>query len=85
MSEKIAVIGAGAWGTALAKVLAECGHVAQMEDPRSTARGMLALWQDAAADKSTSTAGVEAGNRPDHDQVGRAAPKRSPAYGNLVA
>jgi glycerol-3-phosphate dehydrogenase (NAD(P)+) len=26
MSEKIGVIGAGAWGTALAKVLAECGH-----------------------------------------------------------
>jgi glycerol-3-phosphate dehydrogenase (NAD(P)+) len=26
MSERIGVIGAGAWGTALAKVLAECGH-----------------------------------------------------------
>jgi len=26
MAEKIGVIGAGAWGTALAKVLAECGH-----------------------------------------------------------
>ncbi|MDP3177318.1 MAG: NAD(P)H-dependent glycerol-3-phosphate dehydrogenase [Spirochaetaceae bacterium] len=26
MGERIAVIGAGAWGTALAKVLAECGH-----------------------------------------------------------
>jgi glycerol-3-phosphate dehydrogenase (NAD(P)+) len=26
VSEKIGVIGAGAWGTALAKVLAECGH-----------------------------------------------------------
>src|SRR5512145_2976890 len=26
MAERIGVIGAGAWGTALAKVLAECGH-----------------------------------------------------------
>ena len=26
MGERIGVIGAGAWGTALAKVLAECGH-----------------------------------------------------------
>lgn len=26
MAESIGVIGAGAWGTALAKVLAECGH-----------------------------------------------------------
>jgi len=26
MNEKIGVIGAGAWGTAIAKVLAECGH-----------------------------------------------------------
>jgi len=26
MGEKIGIIGAGAWGTALAKVLAECGH-----------------------------------------------------------
>jgi glycerol-3-phosphate dehydrogenase (NAD(P)+) len=26
MSERIGIIGAGAWGTALAKVLAECGH-----------------------------------------------------------
>jgi pimeloyl-ACP methyl ester carboxylesterase len=26
-------------------VLAECGHVAQMEDPESTARGILTLWR----------------------------------------
>ena len=26
-------------------ILAECGHVAQMEDPESTARGVLALWR----------------------------------------
>jgi pimeloyl-ACP methyl ester carboxylesterase len=52
-------------------VLAECGHVAQMEDPLSTARGILGLW--------------ERRPRPDGRQVGRAAaagrPHATPADG----
>jgi pimeloyl-ACP methyl ester carboxylesterase len=35
---------AGAYQRAGLLVLAECGHVAQMEDPESTARGILTLW-----------------------------------------
>jgi len=31
-------------------VLPGCGHVAQMEDPQTTARGVLALWERTAAD-----------------------------------
>lgn len=31
-------------------VLPGCGHVAQMEDPKTTARGVLALWERSRAD-----------------------------------
>ena len=41
---------AAAYPQATLLVLAECGHVAQMEDPRSTARGILALWRRIAQD-----------------------------------
>ncbi len=42
MSERIGVIGAGAWGTALAKVLAECGHeVALWSNEPEVATGIL--------------------------------------------
>lgn len=47
-------------------VLAECGHVAQMEDPWSTARGILGLWER----RARATAG---GRR-----VGQAAAKGRP-------
>jgi pimeloyl-ACP methyl ester carboxylesterase len=39
---------AAAFRQATLLVIAECGHVAQMEDPRTTARGILALWRRAA-------------------------------------
>jgi pimeloyl-ACP methyl ester carboxylesterase len=55
-------------------VLAECGHVAQMEDPASTARGILALWQQ------SGTSERDAETRP---RNGRAAAVGSHAYGNL--
>ncbi|WP_395725644.1 alpha/beta fold hydrolase [Nakamurella sp.] len=32
-------------------VLAGCGHVPQMEEPEATARGMIAHWRDAAAER----------------------------------
>jgi pimeloyl-ACP methyl ester carboxylesterase len=39
---------AAAYPRATLLVLAECGHVAQLEDPETTARGILALWQSAS-------------------------------------
>ncbi len=59
---------AGAYQRAGLLVLAECGHVAQMEDPESTARGVLTLWRhpmDVAPppNANTSIARSEAGRR----------------------
>ncbi|MET0864792.1 MAG: alpha/beta hydrolase, partial [Nakamurella sp.] len=71
-------------------ILAECGHVAQMEDPLSTGRGILALWHHpfevapasnaAAAYRATET--PRAGDEQDRD--GRAASSAPSSYGNLV-
>ena len=58
---------AAAYPRATLLVLAECGHVAQMEDPRSTARAIVALWQ-----------GLSSG-----DRSGRAARAATAAYDNL--
>ncbi len=66
---------AAAYSNADLLVLAECGHVAQMEDPWSTARGILALWRREA------TPEMVAEPRP---HAGRAAPVGSDACGNLV-
>jgi pimeloyl-ACP methyl ester carboxylesterase len=44
-------------------ILAGCGHVSMMEDPLSTARATLALWQDTAAG-SAAPAGKGAPRRP---------------------
>jgi pimeloyl-ACP methyl ester carboxylesterase len=78
-------------------VLAECGHVAQMEDPRSTARGIVALWQgvsksqaggsavlpsDSASAKGAQTDREPAGSR--QDRYGRAARALAAPYDNLV-
>ncbi len=41
---------AAAYPDARLLVLAGCGHVPQMEQPEATARAMLALWRDAAAE-----------------------------------
>jgi pimeloyl-ACP methyl ester carboxylesterase len=61
-------------------VLAECGHVPQLEDPWTTARGILGLWQQV---RPTETAAAD--GHADQDQVGRAAAVRSARCGNLVA
>ena len=66
---------AAAYARAELLVLAECGHVAQMEDPWSTARGILALWHRSARQEIVPEPGLHAG---------RAAPVGSHAYGNLV-
>ena len=66
---------AAAYPRAELLVLAECGHVAQMEDPTSTARGILALWQ---------RSGALHGAAETSPHTGRAAPVASDAYGNLV-
>ena len=67
---------AAAYPNAELLVLAECGHVAQMEDPWSTARGILGLWRH-EAHRSGSPAGP--------GLTGRAAPAGSAAYDNLVS
>jgi pimeloyl-ACP methyl ester carboxylesterase len=81
-------------------VLPECGHVAQMEDPEATARGILSLWQRAEGQRVAAQVvqGQQTGpqtGKPrtdgpldpltDHDQAGRAAPVGSARYGNLVS
>ena len=66
---------AAAYRRAELLVLAECGHVAQMEDPTSTARGILALWQ---------RSGALHGAAETSPHTGRAAPVASDACGNLV-
>ena len=66
---------AAAYPRAKLLVLAECGHVAQMEAPTSTARGILTLWQQA----STSVGVTHTGRH-----IGRAAAVESDACGNLV-
>jgi len=67
---------AAAYPRAELLVLAECGHVAQMEDPTSTARGIVSLWQQAGtSDRAADTV----------PHAGRAAPVGSNAYGNLVS
>ncbi|MDQ2846222.1 MAG: alpha/beta hydrolase [Actinomycetota bacterium] len=40
-------------------VISGCGHVAQMEAPATTARAVLALWQDAAGRPADSARGVQ--------------------------
>jgi pimeloyl-ACP methyl ester carboxylesterase len=80
---------AAAYPQARLLVLAECGHVPQMEDPFSTARAIIGLWRDhpdnpadlASASRFVGRAGSA---RLDQDRAGRAAPTRSDAYGNLV-
>ena len=72
-------------------VLAECGHVAQMEDPRSTARGIVALWQGVSEETGRRFGGPPSGSdvgqgcRTDRepggsrqDRSGRAARARRP-------
>jgi len=83
---------AAAYPRATLLVLAGCGHVAQLEDPWSTARGILGLWREAEAGSTTSarragTSARRAGTSAtvDQDRVGRAAQTRSAGYGNLVA
>ena len=68
---------AAAYRDAELLVLAECGHVAQMEDPWSTARGILGLWERDA----------ESGERPIEPpgHVGRAVRAHSTPCGNLIA
>jgi len=79
-------------------VLAECGHVAQMEDPRSTARGIVALWQGLSEEQVDGPAahpraamsapdvgtdrGVPGGSG--QDRSGRAARATTAPYDNLV-
>jgi hypothetical protein len=88
---------AAAYPRATLLVLAECGHVAQMEDPRSTARGMVAHWQGSSKDKaggSAAISGTEASAQDaDADRVpagsaqdrsGRAARVAATPYDNLV-
>lgn len=79
---RLAQRAAAAYPDARLMVLAECGHVAQMEHPEATARGILALWQrpDRAGRSAPTAAGAGATGR---DQAGRAAPAGSVAYGNL--
>ncbi len=48
-------------------VLPGLGHVAQMEDPHTTARGVLALWERAAADRTGDVTGDGAGDGIDAD------------------
>ena len=72
---------ASAYPQARLLVLAECGHVPQMEDPSSTARAILRLWRD-QGDPPTESGSSSA--PADQDRAGRAAPARSDAYGNLV-
>ncbi len=67
---------AAAYPRAELLVLAECGHVAQMEDPASTARGIVSLWQRAGSSDLAAETALPAG---------RAAPVGSNAYGNLVS
>jgi len=60
-------------------VLPGCGHVAQMEDPQTTARGVLALWERTAADNVgavgddvggvSATQGMQAGATSTSNQV----------------
>lgn len=45
---------AAAYPDAELLVLAECGHVAQMEDPSSTARAVLALWDRKPSPRSAA-------------------------------
>ena len=64
-------------------VLAECGHVAQMEHPDATARGILALWRRSAGGNESAPATDES-RTTDPDLTGRAAAVGSVACGNLV-
>ena len=74
---------AAAYPRASLLVLAECGHVAQMEDPRSTARGILGLWRH-PLDIEAQPDDVPGGRRQSKIKVWRAASARSAACGNLV-
>lgn len=67
-------------------VLAECGHVAQMEDPWSTARAVLALWDRANGALRDGGALVDddGSGDPRQDRAGRAVPAHSAPYGNLT-
>jgi len=78
-------------------VIAECGHVAQMEDPRTTARGILALWREVErpsrpVDSVTVPAEASSGgSRPDvagagsnDNPSGRAVRVLGAPYDNLV-
>jgi len=87
---------AAAYPRAQLLVLAECGHVAQMEDPWSTARGILALWRrptggsaeiaTVAPDATEGVVGMVGGPVGSDDvRTGRAAPAGSTPCGNLVA
>jgi pimeloyl-ACP methyl ester carboxylesterase len=91
---------AAAYPSATLLVLAECGHVAQMEDPRTTARAMLALWRNAARQwppgqtgwlttdpAAASFPGLAAEMVPtgsNGDRSGRAARTAAAPYDNLV-
>jgi len=81
---------AGAYQRAGLLVLAECGHVAQMEDPESTARGVLSLWHhpmevapppnaDAPIARSETARLIN-----EQDRNGRAVSAAPRSYGNLV-
>jgi pimeloyl-ACP methyl ester carboxylesterase len=61
-------------------VLAECGHVPQMEQPEPTARAIAALWRSVEA-----CVGEPESTVPNHDRSGRAAADGAGPYGNLVA
>lgn len=63
---------AAAYPQAELLVLAECGHVAQMEDPKSTARGIAQLWDRAGTPERPSP------------RTGRAEPVGPSACGNLA-
>ncbi|MEP6562874.1 MAG: alpha/beta hydrolase, partial [Nakamurella sp.] len=71
-------------------ILAECGHVAQMEDPRSTARGVLALWRHpfevthGPAEATPNGAARTVDEVNEQDRNGRAASSASGPCGNLV-
>jgi pimeloyl-ACP methyl ester carboxylesterase len=93
---RLAQRSAAGYGDSRLLVLPECGHVAQMEDPEATARGILSLWQRAEGQRAEGRpAEGQPAERPgpdgqpapptDHDQAGRAAPVGSARYGNLVS
>jgi pimeloyl-ACP methyl ester carboxylesterase len=91
---------AAAYPSATLLVLAECGHVAQTEDPRSTARGILALWRRTAQESQPGQTGrlttvhaAASARGPDaeivptgsnEDRSGRAARAAAAPYDNLV-